>query len=263
MKITFSTKHTQVDSLIVGAFEGRQLSKAAIDMDKSCKGALSRAMKAGRFTGDRDQFLDIVAPAGVSAARIVIAGLGKPGLLDELAVQNLGGNLVAHLNRVGAKKAAVLTEKWPGAAASAAAEQSAGLGYGARLRSYRFDKYRTKEAKSSKPTLTHLTVVTSSARAASAAFKRLDCIADGVFMTRDLVSEPANVIYPQSLAARAKTLTSLGVTVEVLSEARMRKLGMGALLGVGQGSARDSHLVVMRWNGAPKGSKKAPALNAF
>ncbi len=258
MKITFSTKPNQVDSLVVGAFEGRQLSKSAGELDKTCKGALSRAMKAGRFTGGRDQFLDIVAPAGVSAARIVIAGLGKPGSIDALGAQNLGGNLVAHLNRAGAKKAAVLTDKWLGAAASTAADQTAGLGYGARLRSYRFDKYRTKESKDKKPTLARLTVVTSGARAAATRFKRLDCIADGVFMTRDLVSEPANVIYPQSLAARAKTLTSLGVTVEVLSEARMRKLGMGALLGVGQGSARDSHLVVMRWNGAPKGSKKTP-----
>ena len=257
MKINFSTKLPQVDSLVVGAFEGRQLSKSASDLDKSGKGALARAMKAGRFTGASNQFLDIMSPPGVSAARIVIAGLGKPGSLDALGAQNLGGNLVAHLNRAGSKKAAVLTDTWLGGAA-AAADQTAGLGYGARLRSYRFDKYRTKECKDSKPTLAQLTIVTSSARAAATRFKRLDYIADGVFMTRDLVSEPANVIYPKSLAARAKTLTSLGVEVEVLSEARMGKLGMGALLGVGQGSARDSYLVVMRWNGAPQGSKKAP-----
>ncbi|MCH7554644.1 MAG: leucyl aminopeptidase [Proteobacteria bacterium] len=258
MKITFSTKPTVVDTLVVGAFEGRKLSRSAGDMDKTCKGALTRAMKAGRFTGARDQFLDIVAPSGVTAARIVIAGLGKSGSLDSLGAQNLGGNLVAHLNRVGAKKAAVMIDKWSGAAATTAADQAANLGYGARLRGYRFDKYRTKEKPDKKPTLARLTLVVSGARAAAVSFNRFDRIADGVFMTRDLVSEPANVIYPQSLAARAKSLTKLGVTVEVLTEARMAKLGMGALLGVGQGSDRDSYMVVMRWNGAPKSSKKPP-----
>ena len=257
MKITFSTKPTAVDTLVVGAFEGRRLSRAGSDMDKSCKGALTKAMKVGRFTGARDQFLDIVAPTGVTAARIVIAGLGKPGSLNSLAVQNLGGNLVAQLNRAGAKKAAVLMDKWSDGAASAA-DQAANLAYGARLRGYRFDKYRTKETKDSKPTLNRLTLVVSGARTAATGYNRLERIADGVFMTRDLVSEPANVIYPESLAARAKTLTGLGVSVEVLTEARMRKLGMGALLAVGQGSVRESRMVVMRWNGAPRGSKKAP-----
>ena len=258
MKISFSTKPATVDTLVVGAFEGRKLSPSASAADKSCKGALTRAMKAGRFTGARDQFLDIVAPTGVSASRIVIAGLGKPGSLDTLAAQNLGGNLVAHLNRAGAKKAAVLMDKWSNAASPAVADQAANLGYGARLRGYRFDKYRTKEDKDCKPTLTRLTLVVSGARAAAGNYNRLERIADGVFMTRDLVSEPANVIYPQSLAARAKGLTALGVSVEILTEARMRKLGMGALLGVGQGSARDSRMVVMRWNGAPKGAKRPP-----
>ena len=258
MQIIFSTKPTAVDTLVVGAFEGRLLSRSASDMDKSCKGALTKAMKTGRFTGARDQFLDIVAPSGVTAARIVIAGLGKSGSLDSLAAQNLGGNLVAHLNRVGAKKAAVMIDKWSGAAATTAADQAANLGYGARLRGYRFDKYRTKEKPDKKPTLARLTLVVSSARAAAVSFNRYDRIADGIFMTRDLVSEPANVIYPQSLAARAKTLTKLGVAVEVLTEARMAKLGMGALLGVGQGSDRDSYMVVLRWNGAPKSSKKPP-----
>ena len=264
MKLSFSTKPATGDTLVVGAFEGRRLSRSADDVDKACKGALSRAMKAGRFTGASNQFLDVMAPAGVSATRIVIAGLGKSGSLNFLAAQNLGGNLVAHLNSVGAKKASVLMDTWSNAAApkagspKAAANQAAQLGFGARLRSYRFDKYRTKETADKKPTLARLNLVVSGAGAAATGYNQLDRIADGVFMTRDLVSEPANVIYPQSLAARAKTLTKLGVGVEVLTEARMRRLGMGALLGVGQGSARDSYMVVMRWNGAPKGSKKPP-----
>ena len=258
MKITFSAKSPKVDALVVGAYDDRVLSGTAANVDRACKGALIRAMKAGRFTGAGEQFLDVLAPVGVDAARIVVAGLGKAGALDALGAQNLGGNLVAHLNRVGAKRAAVLVEKWSDGTGLSAGDQAANLGYGARLRGYRFDKYRTKEKKERKPTLDRLTVVGRSARPAAAAFNRLDRVADGVFLTRDLVSEPANVIYPESLAARANDLSKLGVGVEVLSEARMRKLGMGALLGVGQGSSRESRMVVMRWNGAPEGSKRPP-----
>ena len=258
MKISFATKQPKADALVVGAFANRALSKTAAEIDKASKGALRRAMRADRFSGARGQFLDVVAPAGIDVGRVVIAGLGKAGSLDDLTAQNLGGGLVAHLNRGGAKRAALLADGWADGAKLTAGDLAANLAFGALLRGYRFDKYRTKEAKEKQPTLTGLTLVTRAARTAKTAYGRLGHIADGVFLTRDLVSEPANVIYPESLAARAKALTKLGVTVEVLTEARMRKLGMGALLGVGQGSSRDSRVVVMRWNGAPRGSKRAP-----
>ena len=85
-----------------------------------------------------------------------------------------------------------------------------------------------------------------------------------MFLTRDLVTEPPNVIYPETLAKRCKELTKLGLKVEVLGEARMRRLGMGALLGVGQGSARESKLVVMQWLGLPRGKapRKGPQVRA-
>src|SRR5258708_12181609 len=82
-------------------------------------------------------------------------------------------------------------------------------------------------------------------------------MADGIFFSRELVCEPANILYPATLAAQAKTLTALGVQVEVLDEKKMKKLGMGSLLGVGQGSLRPSRLVVMQWKGNPK-SNDAP-----
>jgi len=86
-----------------------------------------------------------------------------------------------------------------------------------------------------------------------------------VFFTRDLVSEPANILYPDSFAKQAKSLERLGVKVEVLGEAQMRRLGMGALLGVGQGSVRESKMVVMQWNGSGRKNrgKKAEAPVAF
>jgi leucyl aminopeptidase len=133
---------------------------------------------------------------------------------------------------------------------------AAALAYGARLASYRFDKYRTTLKAKDKPSVTALSVLVDSPAPARKLFNSLDAVADGVFMTRDLVSEPANVLYPDSMAQQCKTLSKLGVKVEVLGEARMAKLGMGALLGVGQGSPRESRLVVMRWQGA--GAKVKP-----
>ena len=259
MNIAFSAKPpAEFDALVVGAFKGRVLGPAAADIDGRANGAVTRAMSASRFTGAKEQFLDVVAPAGVKADRVVLAGLGEQSAFDELAAQNLGGSLVAHLNRVGAKRAAMIVEKWTDGGKAPATAHAANIAYGARLRGYRFGKYRTKEKPENQPTLEALTVVVRRPRTAQAAFARLDRVADGVFFTRNLVSEPGNVIYPASLAAQARTLSKLGVGVEVLNEARMRELGMGALLAVGQGSSRESRLVVMRWNGAPKVSKSAP-----
>src|SRR5262249_47094194 len=85
----------------------------------------------------------------------------------------------------------------------------------------------------------------------------LEPLADGMSLARDLVNEPPNVLSPQEFANRARALSKLGVKVQVLGEAEMKKLGMGALLGVGQGSDRESQLVVMQWQGG-RGKKDGP-----
>jgi leucyl aminopeptidase len=135
---------------------------------------------------------------------------------------------------------------------------AAQMAFGARLRSYRFDKYRTKEKPEQKPSVKKLTLLVDDPGAAKKLFEPLERLAEGTAFTRDLVSEPANVIYPESLAEQAKTLEDLGVKVEILGEKEMKKLGMNALLGVGQGSARESQLVVMQWKGLPDSRKKPP-----
>ena len=76
--------------------------------------------------------------------------------------------------------------------------------------------------------------------------------------TRDLVSEPANIINPETLAEKCLELEALGVEVQILGEEEMYKLGFGALLGVGQGSTKESKLVIMKWNGLGKASKAQP-----
>jgi leucyl aminopeptidase len=127
--------------------------------------------------------------------------------------------------------------------------------FGATLRNWRIDKYRTKLAESAKPSVTGLTVVGMPAET-EALWPSYLAIADGVALTKELVSEPANVIYPESFVERCQHLKDLGVEISVLDDKDMAKLGMGALLGVAQGSVRPARLLVMKWDGTGGAQEK-------
>jgi leucyl aminopeptidase len=243
-------------TIVVGVLEENRLTPSAQQLDRQTKGAIARALGLGRFKGRPDEQLAILAPQGLEAARILLIGLGKSDSLDALSLQSIGGRIVAALNSAGEHTGLVAVDGVAGARLSAD-EMAANIALGARLRGYRFDKYRTREKPEQKPTLKRLTFTLENPNGARKAYEPLEKVAAGVYLTRELVSEPANVIHPESLAARAKKLSELGVHVEVLGERQMKKLGMGALLGVGQGSARESQLVVMQWRGA-KDSKEKP-----
>jgi leucyl aminopeptidase len=258
MKIAFSDLSLPVSgALAVPVAKDRKLLPSAAKLDKATNGALARAMAVSRFTGKKTELLEVLAPPGVKNSRILLVGVGDPKDLEDLDLEQLGGNLLGHLNGVGESQAALVVES-SGRAKVDNAARAAQAGYGALLRSYRFDRYRTKEKPEKKPTLKTLNILVDDPRAARRRFGELEKIAGGVFFTRDLVSEPANIIYPKSLAAKARELQKLGVKVQVLGEAQMEKFGMGALLGVGQGSARESQLLVMQWSGAPRAKTKAP-----
>ena len=254
MKISFAEPDLpRSGAVVVGVWEGKVLTPAARRLDKAAAGVISRAVAAAsRFSGKKDELLPIVGPPNLSASRIVLAGLGKPESSDSRSLQQLGGNLVAHLNGAGEEEAMLMIDVADGASIGST-EAAAELAFGAQLRSYRFDKYKTKQKPEQKLSLGHLTVATSGAKAAKRAYQPLEKTAAAVFLTRDLVSEPANVIYPETLAAEAERLAEVGVEVEILDEHKMRELGMNALLGVAQGSARPPRVVVMQWHGA-KGS---------
>lgn len=255
MKTTFAAIATpDSGTLVLGAVDGSKLTATGADIDRNTGGALKRAMKAGRFTGKKGQLLSILQPQGLKLDRIVLVGLGKPANLTALAMRDIGGKVIADLLGSGDQTAAVAVDPIKGAKATGPA-LAANFAYGAALRNYRFDRYRTKEKPEDKPRLKSLKVMTGTAAAARTAFAGMTKVADGVFTARDLVTEPGNVIYPKTLAAEAKKLTKLGVKVEVLGEARMKTLGMGALLGVGHGSAHESQLIVMQWNGAAASKK--------
>jgi leucyl aminopeptidase len=134
-------------------------------------------------------------------------------------------------------------------------EQAVDFALGAQLRAYSFERYKTKRKEGEdEPAKIALGIAVANTAAARKAWGRRAAIGEGVVMARDLVNEPANILYPEEFARRAAALKKDGVAVEILDDKAMRKLGMNALLGVGQGSARASRTVVMRWNGAKKSS---------
>ncbi|MGB0682402.1 MAG: leucyl aminopeptidase [Magnetovibrionaceae bacterium] len=255
MKIAFAKPDLPAGGVVVvGVLEDNQLSPSAATLDEATAGALTRAMGASAFKGKREQRLSLLAPHGSKLDRIELVGLGKAESLEAKPLQSLGGNLYASLSRGQAAKVVVMVDGYEDAPLTADA-MAAEMAYGALLRTYRFDKYRTKEKEDAKPKLKTLSFACEGNAKARKTFQPLAQIAEGVFFTRDLQSEPANILYPEEVCARAKELTELGVKVEVLGEKEMAKLGMGALLGVGQGSIRESKLLVMQWNGA--GTAKA------
>jgi len=232
--------------------EGRHLGATGQALDAESGGALTRAIAKSRFEGKKDQTLLLHAPAGLKLDRLLLVGLGKGKGFDAKSAQGLGGLVVAQLGGSGDAEVTLAVDPVEGSSLSAV-EIAANAGFGAKLRSYRFDRYRTKEKAEDKPTLKKLVLAVADHSDAKKAYQPLEAVAEGVFLTRDLASEPANIIYPETLADQCKTLTEAGVEVEVLGEKQMKKLGMGALLGVGQGSERESQLVVMRWNGGTDG----------
>jgi leucyl aminopeptidase len=249
MKISFvKPSMPRSGAVVVGVSEKNKLSPAAAELDGLTGGAVKRAIAASQFEGKKKQSLAIIAPDGVKLRRILLVGLGKE--LDDLGLQELGGNIVAQMNTAGEKSVSVIVD----AGAEDLAQAAAQIAYGADLRDYSFDKYK-KKTKKKKPGIETLTMIVEGEARARRAFGPMSKVVEGVFFTRDLVSEPPNVLYPVSFAREARKLVRLGVKVEVLGEAAMKKRGMNALLGVGQGSRRDSQLVVMQWQGGPKDQK--------
>ncbi len=209
-----------------------------------------RAAAADRFTGKSGSSLDIVAPSGLNVPRLVVVGIGKESELKSRDIVKLGGIAMGKVPTAAAS-ATIFAEFGSGALK---ANQVVDLALGARLRAYTFDLYKTKRKEDEeRPSKVELHFACANAASAEKAWAQHAAIADGVVLARDLVNEPANVLYPGEFARRASGLSKLGVGVEVLDVAAMRKLGMGALLGVGQGSAHESKLVVMRWNGGKRG----------
>ncbi len=232
------------DALKFGTATGKTLGAAA--------GMIRRAAAANQFKGKSGSTLDFLAPEGVRASRLIVVGAGKPSDIKDNDFLKFGGAAAGKLHR-GREPVTIMAELPTGAMKP---DQIAAVASGVRLRAYRFDRYKTKKKDGEDAALdAEISFAVSNVDAAKKAFASDDHIVDGVILARELVNEPPNVLFPVEFARRASQLRKLGVDVEVLDVKAMKKLGMGALLGVGQGSTQPSRTVIMRWNGGRKGEQ--------
>jgi leucyl aminopeptidase len=229
---------------ILLAEEGATLAAQALACDPG--GTLPRAFDVIDFKGRFGALAELLAPAGSPLDRVVVIGAGRASELTSYSWLRLGGMVAAQL-RSGKDATVVVDLVGREPSAGDVAELASGL----LLRSYAFDKYRTRkggdEGKQDKPA--RITIQCVNPAAARKAFADAKAVVDGVILARDLVNEPANTLGPVELADQAKGLATLGVNVEILTEKEMKKLGMGALLGVAQGASRPARMAVMRWGG--------------
>jgi len=251
MKIRFaspSLPKSGILALLVA--DGAKLTGLAAAADKRTGGQIDRAIKAAKFTGRRDSTLDLVAPGG-GFDRVILFGLGATDALRPLEVELLGGAIAGVLQGIKADEATVAADA--PVKPVPVADMAALIASGARLRTYSFHQYKSKKPETT--LLQGLTVLTPDARGAKSRFAAHGAVAEGVHLARNLVNEPPNTLFPAVYAARLKPLAKLGLKVDILTPAQMKKLGMGALLGVAQGSAHEPRMVIMRWDGGKKGDK--------
>jgi leucyl aminopeptidase len=250
LKLEFAPLSTPAKGvLIVFCDEGLKFGSATRQVLAETGDLVTRAAAAERFKGKRAATLDIVAPTGLEVSRLVVVGLGKVRELKARDFVKLGGVAMGKVPK-SAEEATIIADL-PGGAVKP--DSLAELALGMRLRAYSFDRYKTKHKDGEeKPAETEVTIAVANVAPVRKAYAAREAVANGVDFARDLVNEPANVLFPVEFAERALTLKKLGVAVEVLDVAAMKKLGMNTLLGVAQGSENEPRFVVMRWNGGKK-----------
>jgi leucyl aminopeptidase len=226
-------------------------ARAAEILGGAVLATVARACSAEHFKGKAKKTLIMPVPDGLAADRLIIVGTGPAAEIASLDWLTLGGVVQGALKGERATVVADLPDH------EISALQAGDLALGMHLRAYRFDRYKTKKENGEEPPkAAKITLLVADPAAIKQAGKTAEAVGAGVAVARDLVNEPPNILFPEEFANRAQALEKLGLVVEVLDEKDLKKLGFRALLGVGQGSHRESRVVVMRWNGA--GDKGKP-----
>jgi leucyl aminopeptidase len=240
--------------VLLSTADGR-LGKTARAIDKRSGGAVSRAitLAGGKF---KSGGADLVCPSGVEWDRIVVLAIGDPADCGAHDLEVVGGRIAIKLNALGVRSAHALVDAVDGLALSEA-DVALALATGARLRNYRFDKYRTssdEDAESQSDGMESMTFHLAAAKEAGERWTDVAAVLAGVEHGRDLVTEPANVLTPATFAEECRKMgREVGLEVEVLERKELETLGMRALLGVAQGSVQEPFVVVMTWKGAAAG----------
>ena len=246
MKISFAATRPAGDYALVIPSAGTQ--RPGVASLGAATSSVEAAIKRQRFEGDANSVVEHFLDGG-QPHRLLVIGTGA-GVAPADAAEKLGGVAASRLLLSGETHAVIdLT------GLDYDADSAARVALAAALRSFRYDRYKTRLKDKQKPTLKHVTIVGAAEGAKKSWDSRYSAVYEGVLLTRELVTEPANIIYPQSFVERVlASIDGAGLEVQVLDGPAMAKLGMGALLGVNQGSRREPRMLVLRWNGGAKGA---------
>lgn len=245
-------------TVVVLTNEGPEYSEMAKLLDDESGGAISRAADFAEFKGKNNNSLDLIAPANLKASRVLVMGVSDSPDDEAYDWAALGGRIYSKLSGRD-KPVAVIADSGEGDAVLTS-ENAAEIGFGLILRSYTFNKYKSSSAKGqggSKSGPEKITIQCAEPAKARKAFATLKAISEGTFIARDLVNEPSNILGPKEFADRIQELKEVGVEVEILNDAALKKKKMNAILCVGQGSTKPTCLAIMKWNGA-KSKSEAP-----
>ena len=255
MKISFAAQRPEGSyAIAIPVWSEDMLGDRLGSLDEAARTLAARAAEAQRFEREAAAVAETFVSEGDGARRLLLVGLGARRD-DEALFEKVGGALTAKLLTSGETRLVVDL-----GGLNLRGEAAARIGFGAAARAWRHDVYRTKLSRKAKPTLEEVVIV-GAGEGADAEWARRSALLDGISLTRELVTEPANIIYPESFVERCRAaMEGLGIEFEILDEHQMRDLGMGALLGVAQGSARPPRLLAMRWNGAGDRNRKAVVL---
>ena len=246
MQIRFADTRPSGDYALVLPVAGKDRTSLS-SLGPAQQGVVT-ALDRQRFEGDASSVSEQFVEENGALRRLLVVGVGSNG---EQSAEKLGGTAVARLLTSGEKKAVIDVSGYD-------ADKAARVGLAAALRSWRHDRYRTKLKDNQKPTLDEVIIVSGGQGAEQRYTSRWAPVVEGVSLTRELVTEPANIIYPETFVERVRAaLKDTGVEIEVLDRAQMEKLGMGALLGVAQGSVREGRLLILKWNGGGEGAPTA------
>ena len=246
MQIRFADSRPSGDFALALPVPG--MDQKAIASLGAAQATVREALKRQRFEGEASSAAEQFAEVDGSVRRVLAVGIGSEGRPADIA-EKLGGTVAARLLTSGETHAVIDLSGF-----AFDADAAARVALAVSLRAWRYDRYRTKLKDKQKPTLNQVTIVGAPADTESRWSTRWQPVLEGVKLTRELVTEPANIIYPETFVERVRqSVEGSGLEIEVLDGAAMGKLGMGALLGVAQGSVRDARLLVMRWNGGTPG----------
>ena len=244
MEIKFTSDiNKNYDTKILGVFDGKKLSKLTEKCDKNLNGLILKTVKNSNFTGKVGDVIDIFSE------NIMLVGLGKQTEFDDKKLHKIGGIISSHLLKIKKENVILMLDNFED-------EKNFSVIYGAVLKAYKFDKYKTVDCDKNNIVFN---VYSQNPKKSAEDFKDVKAVIDGIITTRNLANEPSNILNTTTLISEVKKLSKFGMKVEVLDEKNLKKIGANLILAVGSGSKNPPYIAVMKYTGNKK-SKNTIAL---